>query len=100
MLAGSVLAVFTVSTGFAWKGDYSDGVFAGLAPCNDTVSAFPTSLFTRLNRDRNGSVSGFEVHLSSTDGDCSVMLFSSNAEESVIGLTDLQNGSNGDIDWY
>ena len=98
-LAGFVLTMLMVSTGLAWKGGDSGGVFAMLTPCTDEASAFPTSLFTRLNKNRNGFTSGFEIHLSNTDGDCSVMLFSSNADESTIGLTGRQSSSDGVIDW-
>lgn len=86
-----ILALFLVPTGFASLGGNGDDEPAADS-CDDKAIAFPTSVYTRLNTGINGSVSGFEIHLSNADGDCSALLFSSNAAESRISLSYRQHG--------
>ena len=94
ILAVSILAIFVVPTGFASRG--GDGGESSVATsCNEKAIAFPASVYTRLNTDINGSVSGFEIHLSKANGDCSVMLYSSNAAESRISSNYYENS--GDV---
>jgi len=53
----------------------NDGETAAGISCKDKQNAFPNSLYARLNRGMNGSVSEFEMHLSYGDGACSALLF-------------------------
>lgn len=55
---------------------------AAAVSCKDKRNAFPGSMFTRLNRDTNGSVSGFEIRLSYDNGACSSLLYATNIVES------------------
>lgn len=92
ILAFSILALFVVPTGFASRGDDGGSEPSVVTSCDDNAIAFPASVYTRLNMGINGSVSGFEIHLSNADGDCSAMLFSSNAAESRLSLSQHLNG--------
>jgi hypothetical protein len=83
-----ILAIFLVPPSLAMKN--SNTPFTGDI-CDDKASFFPSSLTTRLNRNHQGSVSGFEIHLSNTDGKCSVLVFASNAAESEIDLNSSHN---------
>lgn len=56
--------------------------------CEDKRSAFPSPMFTRLNRDMHGSVSGFEIHLSYDSGACSSLLYATGSAESHINASD------------
>ncbi len=86
-----ILALFLVPTSFAMK-DIADGNNPlGSSSCNDNASIFPSSLFTKLNKSHHGRVSGFEIHLSNSEGNCSTMIFSSNAAESSIDLSTSPN---------
>ena len=92
ILGVAILGLSLVPDGFASKGGQGGGESATLSSCDDGAIAFPTSVYTRLNTHPSGSVSGFEIHLSRAGGDCSVMLYSSNATESRISLDFQQNG--------
>ena len=92
ILAFSILALFVVPTGFASRGGDGGSEPSVVISCDDNTIAFPESVYTRLNMGINGSVSGFEIHLSNADGDCSAMLFSSNAAESRLSLSQHLNG--------
>jgi len=82
ILACSILAVFLVPAGFASREGHGDGeTSAGISCTDETSTFFPAFIYTRLYMGRNGSSSGFEIHLSDADGDCSGMLYSSNAAE-------------------
>jgi hypothetical protein len=63
--------------------------------CDGQASVFPSSLYTKLNKTHKGTVSGFEIHLSNSEGDCSTMIFSSNAAESSFDLH--TNPNNQDV---
>jgi len=97
ILAFSILALFVVPTGFASRGGNSGGEASAATSCDDKAMIFPASIYTRLNMGVNGGVSGFEIHLANADGDCSAMLFSSNAAESRISLS--QHQKSGDMDF-
>lgn len=73
-----------MSSGFARNWAVDDGEPGGTSPCSEDASVFPSFLFTTLNQSEGRHVSGYEIHLSNADGDCSVLLFSSNAEESKL----------------
>ena len=90
ILAFSILALFVVPAGFASRSGDSGGKASTATSCDDKAMVFPASIYTRLNTGVNGGVSGFEVHLANADGDCSAMLFSSNAAESRISLSQYQ----------
>ena len=81
-----ILALFLVPTSYAMKDVMSGDGSLETTSCSDKSSIFPSSLFTKLNKSHNGRVSGFELHISNAEGDCSTMIFSSNAAESSIEL--------------
>ena len=82
IFACSILAVFLVPVGFASREGHGGGETSAATSCTDKTSIFlPTFIYTKLHMGRNGSTSGFEIHLSDADGDCSGMLYSSNAAE-------------------
>lgn len=60
---------------------------AAAIPCKDKQDAFPSSMFARLSRGMNGSVSGFEIHLSYENGACSSLLYATSAAESRISAS-------------
>jgi hypothetical protein len=86
-----ILAVFLVPTSFAMKDMLGGNNPSASSSCADKASIFPSSLFTKLNKNHKGTVSGFEIHLSNSEGDCSTMIFSSNAAESSIDLNTSPN---------
>ena len=82
ILACSILAVFLVPAGFASIEGHGVGETSAGTSCTDKTSTFfPAFIYTKLYMGRNGATSGFEIHLSDADGDCSGMLYSSTAAE-------------------
>lgn len=77
VLSCFILAAFVVTASFAYKGNGDVGAVAGTDACEDRsgfLSVFPLA---RIRPGTNGSASGLEVHLSSADGHCSDLVFSS-----------------------
>ena len=60
---------------------------AAAISCKDKQDAFPSSMFARLNRGMNGTVSGFEIHLSYENGTCSSLLYATSTVESRISAS-------------
>jgi hypothetical protein len=60
---------------------------AAAISCQDKQDAFPSSMFARLYRGINGTVSGFEIHLSYENGACSSLLYATNTAESRISAS-------------
>jgi hypothetical protein len=86
IIACSILAIFLVSTSLANRHDNGQVELSSESSCSDNAGIFPASVYTRLFTGKNGFVSGFEIHLSSEDGNCSSMLYSSNAAEGGISF--------------
>jgi len=76
VIACSILAVFLVPTGFAYKAGVDDSEAAATS-CNNKPGNFTIFPLARLKTSANEFDSGVEVHLSSADGDCSEMIYSS-----------------------
>ena len=60
----------------------SYGINRKVNSCGDKSVAFPDTVFARLSTDIGGSVSGFEIHASYDDGNCTSVLYASTAKES------------------
>lgn len=75
VVACSILAIFLVPNGFAYK--FGDIEPAQAKSCNNKPSSFTIFPYASLKTNSNGSATGVEVHLSSADGDCSEMIYSS-----------------------
>jgi len=73
----SILAIFLVPTGFAYRAVMDDDQVTSEASCNDKPSTFTLFPYARLRTNSNGSTAGVEVHLSSAGGDCSTIIYSS-----------------------
>jgi len=69
-----------VSAEYGWE-------TAAATLCKDKQATFPSSMYTRLNRDIKGSVSGFEIHLSYENGACSSLLYATGSAESRISAS-------------
>jgi len=87
-----ILALFHVTLGYAARWDNGDREFPGLTSCADKASFFPTSLYTEINTSANGSYSGFEIHISNQNRECSALLYSSNAAKDSHNLTSRHKG--------
>ncbi|MFC1701461.1 hypothetical protein ACFL1J_01760 [Pseudomonadota bacterium] len=77
VIACSILAIFLVPAGFAYKVGIGGNDADPATSCNSKPGNFTIFPFARLKANLNGSVSGVEVHLSNADGDCSEMIYSS-----------------------
>lgn len=77
VIACSILAIFLVPTGFAYKAGMSGSEVAKATSCNNKLGNFTIFPFTSLRTNSNGSATGVEVHLSSADGGCSEIIYSS-----------------------
>jgi hypothetical protein len=83
VLACSILAIFLVPAGFAFRAIDSVSNPASIQSCNnrpDTLTIFP---YTKFDMGRNGSVETFEVHVSSFNGNCTAKIYSSRDGEYV-----------------
>jgi len=58
-------------------GDF-DGESSAMTSCANKPSAFPTSIFTKIKTDSNGTFSGLEIHVSNSSRICSTVLYSFN----------------------
>jgi hypothetical protein len=86
ILACAILALLLVPRGFASGGINGDSDSSAQSACADKAGAFPTIVYTRLYIGQNTSISGFEIHLAGANGDCSELLYSSNAVENGISF--------------
>ena len=77
ILACSILAIFLVPTGFAYKLGIGGNDADPATSCNSKPGNFTIFPFASLKTNSYGSPTGVEVHLSSSDGDCSEMIYSS-----------------------
>jgi len=79
-LACSILALFLVPTGFAYKIGLSGDEGPSAKSCNDDLSSFTIFPYAKLKTDSSGSATGIEVLLSSAQGSCSMKIYSSNED--------------------
>ena len=77
VIACSILAIFLVPTGFAYKVGIGSNEPALETSCNSKPGNLTVFPFARLKTNSNGSASGIEVHLSNSDSDCTEMIYSS-----------------------
>jgi hypothetical protein len=77
IVACTILAIFLVPTGFAYKVGVSGNGPTSTTPCNDKPSTFTIFPYARLKPNSDGSSVGVEVHFSSADGGCSTKIYSS-----------------------
>ena len=73
----SILAIFLVPTGFAYKVGFGSNDADAAPSCNSEPRKFTIFPYASLKINSNGSASGVEVHLSDADGDCSEKIYSS-----------------------
>jgi len=81
VLAVVVLALFQVTTSYAARWNKADENSAFVPSCANESSFSPTSVYTKITVDENGSFAGFEIHMSNSNGDCSALLYSSNSSK-------------------
>lgn len=93
VLACSILALFLVPSGFAYRMGVSGSNPASMKSCNSTPSTFTVFPFTKLATDPNGSVVNLEVYVSNLDGDCTARIYSSN-NDGYSTASDNVNGVN------
>lgn len=77
LIGCSILAIFLVPTGFAYKAGMGSNQAAPATSCNDKLGNFTIFPYARLKTSSNGSATGVEVHLSNADSDCTEMIYSS-----------------------
>lgn len=77
LIACSILALFLVPTGFAYIAGAGGSDSAQATSCNSKPSSLSIFPFARLKANSAGSASVVEVHLSSANGACSSMIYSS-----------------------
>ncbi|MDX2428550.1 MAG: hypothetical protein QNK22_07655 [Xanthomonadales bacterium] len=77
VISCSILAIFLVPTGFAYKLGIGSNDADPATSCNSNPGNLTIFPYTRLKTNSNGSATGVEVHLSNEDGDCSEMIYSS-----------------------
>jgi hypothetical protein len=75
-IACSILAIFLVPTGFAYKMGIGGNDADPATSCNSKPGNFTIFPIAALKANSNGSFSGVEVHLSNVDGDCSEKIYS------------------------
>jgi len=85
-----LIVLFQAPTGSASDGDESSSTSLSEAACLD-ASVFPSSIYTRLYTDLDGSISGFEIRVAYSDRNCSSILYSSNAADGGSGAMAQQN---------
>ena len=77
VLARSILAIFLVPAGFAFRANDSASNPASVTSCNnrpDTLTIFP---YAKFNIGQNGSAETFDVYVSSFNGNCTAKIYSS-----------------------
>ena len=73
----SILALFLVPDGFAFKAGFGSNDANPTTSCNSNPGNLTIFPFARLKTNLNGSASGVEVHLSNADSNCTEMIYSS-----------------------
>jgi hypothetical protein len=81
LLAVPILILIQAPNGSANLGGYDGNESPAVTSCTDKASTFPTFIHTKLKTSLKGTFSGFEIHLSGKDGDCSVILYSSSPSD-------------------
>jgi len=73
----SILAIFLVPAGYAYKVGIGSDEASLATSCNNKPANLTIFPFARLKTNSNGSATGVEVHLSSSDSGCTEMIYSS-----------------------
>ena len=73
----SILAIFLVPAGFAYKLGIGSNDADPATSCNSNPGNLTIFPYARLKTNSNGSAMDVEFHLSNEDGDCSKMIYSS-----------------------
>lgn len=97
ILSVAILALFLVPDGFANKNNDADSTAS--TSCDDKDNALPVFAYTRLKTSAKGTFSGFEIYLSNTYADCSMMIYSTNNSGYATDFDDRQNGDDMVIAW-
>lgn len=89
-----ILTLFQVTASYATRWDDGDHELSAVTSCADGAIFFPTSLYTEIDVSEDGSISDFEIHIANKDGNCSALLYSSNATGSPVSLSQHQDIDN------
>lgn len=81
-----ILVLFQVTTSHAARQTYASRHSSTPDSCADEGGIFQTSVFTRIFTRENGTFTDFELRLSSKDGNCSTLLYSSSAARNSVRL--------------
>jgi hypothetical protein len=90
LLAFPILVLLQAPNGNANRGGDGGSESAAETSCADKTTTFPTPAYTRMSMGSKGAVSGFEIHLSSLDGDCSTLFYASNTAKEELSLNVFQ----------
>ena len=71
--------------------DVSGSKSTSVNSCKSKPNALAVFPYTKLNSDRNGSAVNLEVHVSSWDGNCTAMIYSSQEFGYTMALGDVQD---------
>ena len=74
-----ILAIFLVSTVYAYKSYSNNESVNATSSCNDKLGNLTIFPFAKLKMSSSGSATRVEVHLTNADTDCSEMIYSSYA---------------------
>ena len=84
LVALPIIVFIQAPNGSASFEDHGSGESSVDTSCTGEVSAFPSSIYTQLQRCKKGSISGFEIRLFYAEKNCSATLYASNAQEGEI----------------
>ena len=89
-----IFVLFQVTASYAARWDNAANILSPDTSCADHAIFFPTSLYTEIYMNEDGSFSAFEIHVANKDGNCSALVYSSNTSERQSSLSHHQNGDN------
>lgn len=87
-----IIVLVQVNAGYAARWEDGGNKISPVTSCADKAIFFPTSIYTEIDMNEDGSFSAFAIHVANKDGNCSALLYSSNTSESPISLSHHQNG--------
>lgn len=89
-----IFVLFQVTASYAARWNDGANIISPDTSCADHATFFPTSLYTEIIMNDDGSFSAFEIHVANKDGNCSALVYSSNASEGPSSFSRHQNGEN------
>lgn len=92
VIASSVLMLSLVPTGSAFKTPSDADHSTGSTDCGYNPGSLTVFPLTQLKTNSKGSISGFEFHLVSADGNCSTQVYSSDRVASITRLNEHLEG--------